>query len=492
MNSTEKTNFNIFNFTGKMKTLHLTWFAFFLTFLVWFNHAPLLSVIQESFGLTNQEVKSLLILNVALTIPARVVIGMLVDKLGPRLLYSSILAISGILCLTFALSTSYMELAISRFLLGFVGAGFVVGIRMVGEWFPAKEVGLAEGIYGGWGNFGSAVAALTIPTMALIFGGENGWRYAIGSTGVISFIYAFVYYSMVKNTPKGSTYFKPKKLGAMEVSSKSDLVLYLFMNIPMYLVLGVLTWKLGPTNLGVLNSLYENTIYGLLFATYIFQSLSILRINKQVLKGPVPKIHRYKFKQVAVLNISYFITFGSELTVVSMLPLFFKDIFGLSIVMAGLLASTFAFTNLVTRPSGGFLSDKFGRKKTLVIFLFGMIVGYLLMSQMSSNWPIVIAVLVTMFCSSFGQAGSGAIFAMVPLVKRRLTGQVAGTTGAYGSVGAVTYLTIFSFVSPQILFLTIAGSSLIVLIIVQLFMEEPSGHMVEVLPDGTIERISIS
>ena len=36
-------------------------------------------------------------------------------------------------------------------LAGIVGAGFVIGIRMVAEWFPPKEIGLAEGIYGGWG-----------------------------------------------------------------------------------------------------------------------------------------------------------------------------------------------------------------------------------------------------------------------------------------------------------------------------------------------------
>ncbi|WP_138470858.1 hypothetical protein, partial [Poseidonocella sp. HB161398] len=30
----------IFSFSGKMKILHLTWFAFFLTFVVWFNLAP--------------------------------------------------------------------------------------------------------------------------------------------------------------------------------------------------------------------------------------------------------------------------------------------------------------------------------------------------------------------------------------------------------------------------------------------------------------------
>ena len=31
----------------KIRTLHFTWLAFFLTFFVWFNHAPLGAVIAE-------------------------------------------------------------------------------------------------------------------------------------------------------------------------------------------------------------------------------------------------------------------------------------------------------------------------------------------------------------------------------------------------------------------------------------------------------------
>jgi NNP family nitrate/nitrite transporter-like MFS transporter len=43
----------------------------------------------------------------------------------------------------------------------------VIGIRLVSEWFPAREVGIAEGIYGGWGNFGAAVASMSLPALAL-------------------------------------------------------------------------------------------------------------------------------------------------------------------------------------------------------------------------------------------------------------------------------------------------------------------------------------
>lgn len=476
----------------KIKTLHITWFAFFLTFLVWFSHAPMLAVIKEAFDLTSQQVKALMILNVAMTIPARIVIGILVDKFGPRHVYSGLLIISGGICLLFATANSYEQLALFRFLLGFVGAGFVIGIRMVGEWFPAKQVGLAEGIYGGWGNFGSAAGAMLLPTIALMYGGENGWRYAIATTGVIASCYGVFYYFNARNTPKGSTYFKPKKSGGLEVTSWGDLWFYLAMNIPMYLALAVLTWKLSPSNLGLLTSTAVNLIYLGLVILYFFQASQIWKVNHEHLKAGVPEMQRYKFKQVAILDWSYFVTFGSELAVVSMLPLFFLETFeGLDPVKAGLLASGFAFMNLIARPGGGWLSDHFGRRKTMMILIIGLTAGYFLLSQVNGSWWIPLAVVATMCCSFFVQAGEGAVFAMVPLVKRRMTGQIAGMAGAYGNVGAVTYLTALSFVEYSTFFLLIAASAGFIFLAV-LFLEEPAGQMAEVLADGTVELIDVT
>lgn len=188
---------NLFSSEPKIRVLHLSWAAFFITFLMWFNHAPLMAAIRDTFELSKEQVAALLIMNVALTIPARIIVGILVDKIGPRLMYAALLAISGVLCIAFALARSFEMLAITRFLLGFVGAGFVVGIRIIAEWFPAKETGYAQGIYAGLGNFGSAVASLTLPTLALAFGGPDGWRWAIATTGVIALVYAAVYYAKV-------------------------------------------------------------------------------------------------------------------------------------------------------------------------------------------------------------------------------------------------------------------------------------------------------
>ena len=482
---------NLFSRAPHIKTLHFTWIAFFISFYVWFNHAPLLQSIKDTFGLSAQEVKSLLILNVALTIPARIGIGIAVDKLGPRLTYSALLIISGFLCFLFAIATSFEMLALTRFLLGFVGAGFVIGIRMVGEWFPARQVGTAEGIYGGWGNFGSAAAAMSLPTIALLFGGDDGWRYAVALTGTIAIIYGVVYFFSVRDTPEGSTYFKPKKAGALEVTSKGDFFLYIIMQAPLFLALAVLNWKLGPANLGLLPAVATYGIYAVLALLYLYQIAQAYRINSHVFHQEVPALHRYKFRQVAILDLAYLVTFGSELAVVSMLPLFFHDTFGLSQVMAGLLASGYAFMNLMARPGGGMISDRFGRRPTLLILLAGLTCGYLAMSQITSEFWLPLAVLITMCCSFFVQAGEGAVFAMVPIIKRRQTGQIAGMVGAYGNVGAVTFLTVLSFVSPQVFFLVIAGAALLTLVLTYFLLEEPEGQMAEVLPDGSIEMIDV-
>ncbi|MEE2002356.1 NarK family nitrate/nitrite MFS transporter [Alkalimonas sp. MEB108] len=483
---------NLLRFSDpKIKTLHLTWFAFFLTFAVWFAHAPLLSSIQLSLSLTDAQIRALLILNVAITIPARIVVGMLVDKYGPRIIYACLLIISAFLCIGFAFATTYTSLAIFRFLLGFVGAGFVIGIRLVSEWFPAHQVGTAEGIYGGWGNFGSAAAAMLLPTIALMYGGDDGWRYAIASVGVVCGLYGLVFYKYARNTPKGSIYFKPKKTGAMEVTSWGDLWLLIAMNIPMYLALGILAWRLSPAGVNLFDESWMYIFLGVLVVLFIFQTQQTWRINADHLREGVPEMQKYSFKQVGILNVAYFATFGSELAVVSMLPLFFLQTFeGLTPVTAGLLASGFAFMNLVSRPMGGWFSDKFGRRRSMLVLIAGLAVGYFLMGLIDSYWWIPLAVLVTMACSFFVQAGEGAVFSMIPLIKRSMTGQIAGMAGAYGNVGAVVYLTVLSFVSYSTFFFVIAASALVGLVAI-VFLDNPKGHITEVLPDGTVHTIDV-
>lgn len=485
--------FNLLRFEPRIKVLHLTWMAFFVSFIVWFNHAPLMAAIRASLHLTDQQVSALLILNVALTIPARILVGMLVDKLGPRLMYALLLAISGGLCVFFALAKDFETLAVARFLLAFVGAGFVVGIRMIGEWFPAKQTGLAQGIYAGFGNFGSAAAAVTLPSVALMVGGADGWRVAVVATGLIAILYGAIYYFLVEDAPKGSTYFKPKKAGAMEVTSRADFFLYILLQAPLILAMALLVWKLGPSGLKML-SLHATIIaFVALLLLYAYQIFDAARINSGVLRGErVPALHRYKFRQVAVLSVAYLVTFGSELAVVSVLPLLFKDTFGLSLAVAGFVGASFGSTTFFARPGGGWLSDKYGRRPVMLASMAGTALGYFFMSFMNQTLGVAFAILATFFCSLFVNAGNGAVYAMLPLIKRRLTGQIAGVVGAFGNVGGVLFLTLYSFVTPQTFFLTAAAAAAFGLVLIYFFVDEPKGQIAEIMPDGSVVMIDVA
>ena len=451
---------------GRYRILHMTWFAFFLSFVVWFNFAPFATTIGQDFGLTEPQLGTIGLCNVALTVPARIIIGMLLDKFGPRLTYTLLLIYAAIPCLIFATAQSFNQLVLGRLLMGIVGAGFVIGIRMVAEWFPPKDVGTAEGIYGGWGNFGSAFSAFTMVLFAallsfipgafnfgepesfqiLFFPAFNtdilNWRAAIAGSGIIAALYGILYYFSVSNTPPGRTYRRPRSARGIEVTSKKDFWFLMIMNLPLTLILCVLAWRLTKVNFLTTGGMLIAWV--VLAGLYAFQAYNCWVVNKDLLAGRkrYPPEDRYEFKQVALLELTYIVNFGSELAVVTMLPAFFEGTFALDKATAGIIASSYAFMNLVSRPGGGIISDTLGsRKWTMVVLTAGMGIGYLLMSQVNGAWSLALAVLLTMACSFFVQASEGATFAMVPLIKPRITGQIAGNVGAYGNVGAVAYLT---------------------------------------------------
>jgi MFS transporter, NNP family, nitrate/nitrite transporter len=174
-----------------------------------------------------------------------------------------------------------------------------------------------------------------------------------------------------------------------------------------------------------------------------------------------------------------------------MLPLFFAQTFKLSQVGARLLAAPFGLVVLFMRPLGGWVSDRYGRKRTLMAVMVGLCCGYFLMSQIGPSWPLGLAVAAISACALFVHLGTGAVCAMVPLIQRRLTGQIAGLVGAYGNVGGVAFLTILSIVTTQAFFLAIAATAAVALIAL-VFMDESRGAMAEVLPDGTVQMIDLS
>lgn len=512
----------------RIRTLHYTWIAFFMTFYVWFNMAPLTTTMLESEAwLTDEHIKVLLIANVALTIPARIVVGALIDRYGARVVFTGLMVVMAIPALAFSLGTTFVQLLVARLFLSSVGAGFVIGIKMVAQWFPPKYIGRAEGFYAGWGNFGSAFAAMTLPWLALTVMerwfdlGDNAWRWALGSNAVVLAGYGVLYYFLVRDVPRGVKLRKAKKTEPMVCTSYGDLAQYLLWSFPLLGALGVLAWRISNVEIEgdpVISDGLLYSIYGLLAVIYLAHVVKTLQINLPYLREGVPESEKYHWGSVAALNSTYFANFGAELAVVSMLPAFYESTFApltrgdgsplVTATVAGVVAASFAFVNLVARPLGGYLSDRMtNRKRTMLLYMLGIVVGFFLMGFIGKwgdgvdadglrvvvptfggvEW-LIVAVIITVFASIFVQGAEGATFAIIPMINRRMTGQIAGMAGAYGNVGAVIYLVIFSMVDARTFFFILSGGALVSFVVTFLLLEEPKGAFEAILEHDLVER----
>ena len=463
-----------------------------MSFVVWFNFAPFSKTIGSQLHLSKAQLLTLSLCNVALTVPARVLIGMALDRFGPRRTFSTVLIYAVIPCTIFATAHSFTMLVVSRLLLGVVGAGFVVGIRMVSEWFPPRDLGTAEGVYGGWGNFGASAAAFGLPVVAAWWGGPDGWRWAIALTGVIAALYGVVYLRVVQDTPDGVDYVRSTRKAGLEVTNRRAVFGLAVLTVPVWAVLGVIAWRVWYVKVIDTTGLVVALL--VVAALLAWQVSSVFRANGRALRDgsgvdDYAAADRYPLRSVAVLAVAYFCTFGSELAVVSMLPTFFADNWNLGTSAAGLAASSFAFMNLVTRPGGGVLSDRLGsRRRTLTVLLAGLAVGNVAMALLGSAWPLLLAIGVSMSCSVFGQAGNGATYAIVPLVKKRVSGQISGLVGAYGNIGGIAFLTVLLFVSTRTFFLVIAAAAVVATVVSRWLVEPENSFSSELLTDSAPAR----
>jgi NNP family nitrate/nitrite transporter-like MFS transporter len=494
-----------------IRTLHYTWIAFFLTFVVWFNVAPVLTEMLDQFDwLTKANVKSIILCNVALTIPARVIVGNLIDKYGPRVIFSGLMVLTVIPGLLFAFGNTLTVLTISRLFLGTIGAGFVIGIKMTANWFTPKYIGRAEGFYAGWGNFGSAAAAALVPFFAVsIIGGDNGWRWSLAITSIMCGSYGVFYYFAVKDHPYGVKDNSRKgKLEPMPITSIKDLAQYWFWQFPLFGAIGLVVFNLHKQQVDGNPMLSWTTVYiiwAALFFVYLADIIKVTKHNLPKIKAGIREKDKYSFTSIGALNSTYFANFGAELAIVSMLPMFFYQVFStllnsageriVTLELAGVVAGSFAVINLVARPLGGLLSDKMGnRKKTMLLYMGGIVVGFFLMAIIAQYGPVdsttgeptliplyntvtwlVISIVITMFASFFVQGAEGATFAMIPTIKRDMTGRIAGMAGAYGNVGAVFYLFLYTMMDEKTFLYILSAGAFISLVYIVFVLKEPEG-----------------
>lgn len=378
--------------SAPMRAFHMTWMAFFLCFFGWFGLAPLMPIVREELHLSKEQVGNSAIAAVAITILARLLVGWLCDRIGPRKTYTALLIVGALPVMFVGLSHDYASFLAFRLAIGAIGASFVITQYHTSVMFAPNVVGTANATAAGWGNLGGGITQMVMPLLFSAFVSIGlsawwGWRLAMVVPGVGLFITGILYYFLTQDTADGNF---------DELRAKG---------------------QLGKST---------NSTTGFWEAC---------------------RDHR-----VWALAVLYGCCFGMELTIDNYAALYFTDYFKLNLTTAGFLAGTFGMMNLFARALGGIVSDRFGirwglRGRTLLlgatILLEGL--GLVLFSRMT--W-LPAAVASMMLAGLFVKMSNGATYSLVPFVNKRAIGAVAGIVGAGGNLGAV--LAGFLFKTPSI------------------------------------------
>ena len=135
------------------------------------------------------------------------------------------------------------------------------------------------------------------------------------------------------------------------------------------------------------------------------------------------------------LAFFYFVTFGGFVAMAIYLPKLLKDWFDYSLTDAGLRAGGFTVVATAARPLGGWLSDRVGASRVLMISFVGVGLDAGGLAWQASD-PAIVP--VTIFCltmAGFLGLGNGAVFKMVPAEFPEATGAATGIVGAAGGLG---------------------------------------------------------
>ncbi|MCA9025169.1 MAG: MFS transporter [Planctomycetaceae bacterium] len=385
----------------QMRAFHMSWFAFFLCFFAWFGIAPLMKVVREEMSLTKEQIGWCIIGSVAITVLARLFIGWLCDKIGPRLAYTWLLLVGSIPVMAIGFAHDYISFLLFRIAIGVIGASFVITQYHTSIMFAPNCVGTANATSAGWGNLGGGVTQLVMPLVFAFFVGTiglssaAGWRASMFVAGLMCALTGIAYYFLTQDAPDGN-FSDLRERGLMP--------------------------------------------------------------EKKSVNGTF--IEACKDYRVWALFVVYGACFGIELTINNVAALYFVDYFEYfqqmdnvkALGIAGLIASLFGLMNIFARTLGGYFGDKFGEKwglsgrvRWLFMVLFCEGLALMLFSRMN---VLLLAIPSLIVFSLFVQMSEGATFSVVPFINKRALGSVAGIVGAGGNAGAVAAG--FLFKSPAL------------------------------------------
>ena len=183
---------------GNKATLLSAFFYFDISFMVWVLLGSLGLFIAKDLGLSPAQKGLMVATPVLAGALLRVVVGMLVDRLQPRLtgLICQVVVIAGLLIAWVVGIETFAQVLLLGVLLGVAGAAFAVALPLASRWYPPQHQGTALGIAGA-GNSGTVLASLFVPTLAV----SLGWHNVLGLAALPLIAVFVLFFLAAKNSP---------------------------------------------------------------------------------------------------------------------------------------------------------------------------------------------------------------------------------------------------------------------------------------------------
>jgi MFS transporter, ACS family, hexuronate transporter len=156
-------------------------------------------VITEEFHMTNVDYSRVVFAFMLAYTIMNGISGPMIDRLGTKLGYAVCIAWWSASAMLHSLARGAFSLGAFRFLLGMGEAGnWPAGVKVVAEWFPAKERALASGIF----NSGSSIGAVVAPPLVAWIVLQSGWRNAFLLVGVAGFLWLAIWMAVYSTPPQ--------------------------------------------------------------------------------------------------------------------------------------------------------------------------------------------------------------------------------------------------------------------------------------------------
>lgn len=424
---------------------------------------PLLSdVIAKDLHLSTTEISNSNIIALVATLLVRLVAGPCCDRFGPRYTFAGCLLVGAIP--TFLAGTAYnaAELYALRFFIGILGGAFVPCQVWTTGFFDKNIVGTANSLTAGFGNAGGGITYFVMPAIyeSLLknqhMSSHVAWRVSFVVPGILIVCVALSLVLFCPDTPTGKW---SDRFQAAENNLRQHGIEGAVVDVPGSINASE-PKKSGtdsPSNLSDEEKKLDETrgTFGE-HETQLGEQQMLDTAKGEVVQKPNFKeiLKVIASPQTIVTGACYFCTFGTELSVNSILGNYYKKNFPkLGLSRQGDWAAMFGLMNVIARPLGGLVSDFAYRRtgsvwgKKVLLHSYSILAGVFLIAVgvTNSHNQSTMFGLVGGGLSFFVEGANGLNYSVVPHVHPHANGVVSGFTGACGNLGGVIFAIIFRY-----------------------------------------------